>query len=135
MQAQNSPQRVEPPIGRRIKAAMALAGINSFADLAERIDSRGMGERTLRKIADDRDEERVPRRGDLLLIAEITGVPISFFFGDPFGSDEVPTDMVVRGARGFAEGLDAHHPCRSEPCDECLDDARRVLAAALGEES
>jgi bacterioferritin-associated ferredoxin len=43
------------------------------------------------------------------------------------------TDEMVRvGARAFAEGFShPHHPCQTEPCGECLDDARRVLAATL----
>jgi hypothetical protein len=43
--------------------------------------------------------------------------------------------MVARGARAFAEGFsNPSHPCRTNPCDECLDDARRVLCAALLED-
>lgn len=39
---------------------------------------------------------------------------------------------VEAGAKGFAEGFSLpDHPCRTDPCEECLDDAYRVLRAAI----
>lgn len=65
--------------GRRIRAAMELAGIDSFGELARRIDHDGLGERTLRKIADDNDATRSAQRLDLVAIADACGLPYEFF--------------------------------------------------------
>lgn len=69
----------DPPIGRRIRAAMAFAGISGFGELASLIDQRGLRERTLRKLADDNDASRDVQRRDILAIADATGLPYEFF--------------------------------------------------------
>lgn len=70
------------PTGRRIKAAMRLAGIESFEELAAKIDKRNYGSRTLRKYADDNDLENVAHRGQLVVIAEACELPYEFFTAD-----------------------------------------------------
>lgn len=72
------------PIGRRIRAAMVLAGIVSFEEMAELIAqaniTSGLGPRTLRKIANDNgDHDRNAEHTDLVAIATATSVPLAFF--------------------------------------------------------
>lgn len=62
---------------RRIRAAMTLAGIDSFEDLARRIDSRNLGATTLRKL-NDNVRASLPRRA----IADACGLPYQFFTVD-----------------------------------------------------
>jgi hypothetical protein len=71
-----------PTVGRRIKAAIALAGY-SIEDLSEAIDQRGLGPRTLRKLQDDSDP-REPRAWELRAIADACDVPYRWFTVDSF---------------------------------------------------
>lgn len=63
----------EPPVKRRIRAAMVLADLD-FQTLADRIDTRGLRARTLRKLADENDD-RAPRTFELDLIADACDTP------------------------------------------------------------
>lgn len=47
-----------------------------------------------------------------------------------FVGKEPTEEAVLAGAKAFAQGFDGPHPCKTDPCDECLDDSRRVLIAA-----
>lgn len=75
-EAVDTPQ--QPSIERRIKAAITLAGLD-FQQLADRINSNGYGERTLRRIADEHDPDRRPRASDLHVIAKACGVSDAFW--------------------------------------------------------
>lgn len=77
-----------PPIGRRIKAAMALAGL-TIEDLADRIDQRGLGARTLRKLQDD-DDSREARTWELREIAKACDVPEWFLTSSAIPTYETP---------------------------------------------
>lgn len=61
---------------RRIKAARMVAGIASASALAERIGSRGLGDKTLRKIESG---VRPARLHELQRIASACGLPVAFF--------------------------------------------------------
>lgn len=93
-----------PPVGRRIKAAMQLAGIPSFEELAARIGQRNYGARTLRKYADDRDTENVARRPQLVAIAEACALPVEFFTVDFSELGREPHDLARR-----VEALEEEH--------------------------
>lgn len=67
---------MQPPLPRRIKAAMELAGYESADALAEAIGEYGLGASTLRKFL---REERRPRRLELQTIATACHVPYEFF--------------------------------------------------------
>lgn len=82
----------DPPLGNRIRAAIAYAGLNGFEALAERIDQPGLGTKTLRNIADG---TRAARRPDLIVIAEATGLPYEFFV--------LPRHQLVEGFTGIAD--------------------------------
>jgi hypothetical protein len=77
---------------RRIRAAMALADLD-FDELAERIDTKGLGERTLRKLADPADS-RGARPHELRLIAEACGVP-DWFVAEGFARQGSPIEGRV----------------------------------------
>lgn len=73
-------------VGRRIRAAIELAGLNGFAELADRINERGLGERTLRKLADPAEKRRTAKYSDIVSIARATGQPIEFFTQELHGA-------------------------------------------------
>jgi hypothetical protein len=66
-----------PDIGRRIRAALALAGHTSKS--LEPLLGSGYKDRTLRKLMDDTDPSRVVEHKDLLVLSHHLGVPIEFF--------------------------------------------------------
>jgi hypothetical protein len=66
-----------PDIGRRIRAALALAGHTS-SSLAPLLGT-GYKDRTIRKLMDDTDTSRVVEHKDLLLLSHHLGVPMEFF--------------------------------------------------------
>jgi hypothetical protein len=66
-----------PDIGRRIRAALALAGHTSKS--LERLLGSGYKDRTIRKLMDDTDDSRVVEHKDLVLLSHHLGVPMEFF--------------------------------------------------------
>jgi hypothetical protein len=72
------------PIELRIRAAMAFADLD-FAGLAKRIDTSGLGARTLQKFVEP-DDDREVRAHELRLIAEACEVPY-WFLADGFGEE------------------------------------------------
>lgn len=65
--------------GLRLRAARELVGITSVQALAERVNTTGLGYKTLYAIEQGR---RTPDPQELLLIADKIGVPIGFFTAD-----------------------------------------------------
>jgi hypothetical protein len=66
-----------PDIGRRIRAALALAGHTTSS--LEPLLGSGYKERTLRKLMDDADTSRAVEHKDLLVLSHHLGVPMGFF--------------------------------------------------------
>jgi transcriptional regulator with XRE-family HTH domain len=66
-----------PDIGRRIRAALALAGHTSKS--LEALLGSGYKDRTIRKLMNDADASREVEHKDLVLLAHHLGVPIEFF--------------------------------------------------------
>jgi hypothetical protein len=64
-------------IGRRIRAALALAGHTSKS--LEPLLGSGYKDRTIRKLMDDADDSRVVEHKDLVLLTHHLGVPMEFF--------------------------------------------------------
>lgn len=95
----------EPSSSRRIRAALALSGL-TIEELAARIDQRGLGARTLRKLQDETDE-REARPMELQAIAAATGIPY-VFFTIPFAYLD---DMVARWQASY----------EAEPATDRLD--------------
>lgn len=67
-----------PTLERRIKAAMALAGLD-WDGLAERIDTPNYGPKTLYNIASETFEKRSARSADLHIIGKACGVSDAFW--------------------------------------------------------
>jgi hypothetical protein len=88
-----------PDIGRRIRAALALAGHTS-SSLEALLGSSGYKERTIRKLMDDTDDSRVVERKDLVLLSHHLGVPMEFFTTpDPFaGWKDQPAPSYTHAA-------------------------------------
>jgi uncharacterized protein YdcH (DUF465 family) len=80
---------------RRVKAARALAGIDSVEALAERINQRGLGLKVLRQIEQGRRHAE-PR--ELAAIAEACGIAREFFGLDfqPDANDKPATETLRR---------------------------------------
>jgi hypothetical protein len=83
------------PIERRIRAAMELAGVESVAELARRIDTRGLGARTLRKFQDPNDP-REPRPHELSAIAKALDLPDGLLSLDERTDTETINARVAR---------------------------------------
>jgi hypothetical protein len=66
-----------PDIGRRIRAALALAGHTSKS--LEPLLGSGYKDRTLRKLMDDADTTRPVEHKDLVLLSHHLGIPMEFF--------------------------------------------------------
>jgi len=98
---------------------MAYAGIESFGELARLIDQDGLGERTLRKLADDRDEKTAQRR-DLVAISDVTGLPYEFF--------TLENEALVRALTGGGSGLDD----RVSQLEQALQATESRFQEALG---
>lgn len=98
---------------------MELAGLTGYAELAERIGQHGLGERTLRKLADDEDTSRTARRTDIIAIAEATGLPPAFF---TLGDTELASALDVATTR-------SDHEQRLTALEDDLRALRRELAA------
>lgn len=69
----------EDEIRRRMRAALALAGIKNVRELAERIDLPGLGRDTLYEM---QSGKRAIRRHELREIADACGLPLEFFTVD-----------------------------------------------------
>lgn len=107
---------------------MELAGIASFAELARIIATRNLGERTLRKIADDSDTSRAMQRLDAVAIAQATGLPVEFF---TLPADDLTAAMTQAGqAPGTRQDVGAAIDALSAKVDELAaqqaDDAARL---------
>jgi hypothetical protein len=100
---------------------MELADIDSFSKLADRIGQRGLGERTLRKLASD-DPDRTAQRRDLAAIGEATGLPYEFFTADFW---DLASNRIIRPAGGGGVAL--------ELAGDDLARFRPVLQALLDE--
>ena len=97
---------------------MQLAGIESFGELARIVNTRNLGERTLRKIGDDSDSSRTMQRLDAIALAEATGLPYNFF--------ALPAERLVAAI----ETADSAAPAQHERVDASgLDEMRERLAA------
>lgn len=88
-------------LARRIRAAIALAGINGVPELARRLDTPGLGQDTLYAALAGR---RHIGRHEVREIAAICGVPFEFFTED-LGALSHVRDMGLELAqlRGIAE--------------------------------
>jgi hypothetical protein len=101
----------QPSIEQRIKAAMALAGID-YDEMADRIAAKKYGARTLRRIADPDDPNRTPQGPDLHVIARACRVSDAFWTVD-FRHLEAPDLraevrlLEERFEDGLANALDA----------------------------
>lgn len=71
----------DPTTERRIRAAMALAGLN-FQRLAERIGTPNYGAKTLANLASEHHTQRQPRPADLHIIGRACGVSDAFWTTD-----------------------------------------------------
>lgn len=119
-----------PTTGRRIKAAMALAGY-SIEELSEAIDQRGLGPRTLRKLQDDADP-REARAWELRAIAEACDLPYAWFTVESFADaldDARGRDGRVSPEERLAE-LEAARDA-SEAHREALGASLSALAAEM----
>jgi hypothetical protein len=101
---------------------MELADIDSFSKLADRIAQRGLGERTLRKLASD-DPDRTAQRRDLAAIGEATGLPYEFFTADFW---DLASNRIIRPAAGGGVAVEM-------ATDEMANRFRPVLQALLDE--
>jgi hypothetical protein len=90
---------------RRIKAAITLAGIDGMAELARRIDRRGLGESKLYAITNERRVDETSARIEpwhLVEIARATGVPVWFLehgFAAPTARQDRVEQLSDRVAR------------------------------------
>lgn len=69
----------EAEIARRVRAARLIADIRTVEELAQRIDARGLGAKTIGAIERG---ERDAKRMELREIAEACGLPEEFFTAD-----------------------------------------------------
>ena len=96
----------QPTIERRIRAAMALAGLD-WDGLAKRINMRNYGSKTLQNMVSESFAGRVPRPGDLILIARACGVSEAFWHVDFAALDEPTLRVDVSRLRADLEELSA----------------------------
>jgi len=98
---------------RRLKAARTLAGIDSVVDLAERLDSPGLGHKTLYAIEQQRRKGGIGRH-ELHAIADVCDLPYEFFTV-PDLAEAVRLGAAAlseRDATGVAEALTADQAAR-----------------------
>jgi hypothetical protein len=110
-------------IERRLRAAMALTGVESVGELARLLDARGLGERTLRKFQDPNDS-RKPRRHELDAIAKALKVPSGFLVDDE-ATDSLP--MRIANVERLVAAMASRLP---DPVDEQERELREAVRIA-----
>lgn len=109
-------------LARRVKAARALAGLNSVKALADAIGQGGLSTKTLRAIEQGKRHAE-PR--ELAAIAEACGLPASFFRIDFSATPTRPNDLEERLA-SLEQKVDA---ARLEQLADDLATLRRYVEA------
>jgi transcriptional regulator with XRE-family HTH domain len=110
-----------PPIGRRLKAARRLAGL-TVPELAAALALPGLGAKTLGAIERG---EREMRPHEIAPIADITGMPISYFAaktGEPLWPEPA----------GLGQGVEERLARMEDRFDAHARNVERLLAAQTG---